>query len=605
MRDAFKLNNFNKIFLLLILFFSVLFCCDVVSAEDIFVDDSGGADFTIIQQAIDAANTSDIIYVYSGTYYENIEVNKTITLSGSGSSSTNIIGVDSNKNTIRITVDNVVVSGFSVDNAAGKANHYHGIFMQSVQGCNITDNLVKTGENGIYVLNAQSNNLRGNTIQNNNQKGIRLSNADGNTIQGNVIQSNGDGIYATGSDSNEIFENDILNNGYGIYLASSNSNYIYKNDFDDNAGNNAYDTGVNVWSRNEQGNYWDDYNDYDMDEDGVGDNPYVIDADSQDDYPLGDFLTIDQIPTAVIDSISPSPTIVGEVVFFNGHGSDDGTIIEWEWKSSKDGVICSSNDCTYSDLSVGTHTIMFRVRDDELQWSSYDEEVLVVNPEPTPENVIPVATIVSVSPSDIVVGEGVFFHGYGIDEDGSVISYSWESDRDGFLSAEPTFNSSSLSLGSHVISFKVQDDDEAWSSAKTVSVSVSLVKNIDPAADPGGPYAGVVNASVVLDASDSFDADGEIVKYSWSFGDGTVGSGKVIAHVYNRTGNFSVALTVKDDQGETSVNKTSVVISFTTNDGNVHEGSGKNNDVSEDTPGFEFFVILISVCFILWVRRKR
>jgi len=65
--------------LLSILIFGFL---NIVSAETIYVDDDGGADYTSIQDAIDNANSGDTIYVYSGTYHENITIDKQIILKG-------------------------------------------------------------------------------------------------------------------------------------------------------------------------------------------------------------------------------------------------------------------------------------------------------------------------------------------------------------------------------------------------------------------------------------------------------------------------------------------------------------------------------------------
>ncbi|MDY6965908.1 MAG: NosD domain-containing protein, partial [Halobacteriota archaeon] len=54
----------------------------VAAATTWTVDDSGGADFTKIQDAVNAASAGDTIIVYSGTYYENVIVDKQLTLRG-------------------------------------------------------------------------------------------------------------------------------------------------------------------------------------------------------------------------------------------------------------------------------------------------------------------------------------------------------------------------------------------------------------------------------------------------------------------------------------------------------------------------------------------
>ncbi len=65
----------------------------------------------------------------------------------------------------------------------------------------------------------------------------------------------------------------------GIFIdSSSTSNNIYLNDFSNNADGNAKDYGSNNWDYSSQGNYWDDYNDYDNDSNGKGDNPYTIEG---------------------------------------------------------------------------------------------------------------------------------------------------------------------------------------------------------------------------------------------------------------------------------------------------------------------------------------
>lgn len=85
-------------------------------------------------------------------------------------------------------------------------------------------------------------------------------------------------------------------------------------------------------------------------------------------------------PTAYIDAISPSPATVGQSISFNGHGTDDdGTVTGFEWSSSINGVFGTTEDCSYAGLSAGTHTISYRVKDNNGAWSAAVTRTLSVN----------------------------------------------------------------------------------------------------------------------------------------------------------------------------------------------------------------------------------
>lgn len=65
------------------------------------------------------------------------------------------------------------------------------------------------------------------------------------------------------------------------------------------------------------------------------------------------------------------------------------------------------------------------------------------------------------------------------------------------------------------------------------------------------PRSGAPPLLVTFDASSSYDADGSIVSYRWNFGDGATGAGQIVTHTYNRSGLFSITLTVTDNEGKT------------------------------------------------------
>jgi len=77
-----------------------------------------------------------------------------------------------------------------------------------------------------------------------------------------------------------------------------------------------------------------------------------------------------------------------------------------------------------------------------------------------------------------------------------------------------------------------------------------------PFADVNGPYRGVVASEILFNGTGSFDLDGSIVSYSWSFGDGTSGTGISTKHVYSTNGNYTVTLTVTDNTSKTGSDTT-------------------------------------------------
>jgi parallel beta-helix repeat protein len=270
-----------------------------VSAGIIIVDDDGtpGIDcnYTSIQDAIDNGNASDTIRVYDGTYYENVIVNKTVTLIGNGSMNT-IINGSGIGDVVNVSVDFVNLTGFNIT-YSGSNEFDAGIELNNVSHCNIFNNSYSNNSFGIYLYNSSSNSITNNSIFNNDE-GIYLSNSSSNNISFNSCSNNTEGIYLNSSSNNNITNNSFLNNQVGINLTLSSSNFIYHNRLIDNTNQSYDDTNNgNQWDNGypSGGNYWSDYNGVDLNwtptqdvlsPDGIGDTPYYIDLDSKDNYPL-------------------------------------------------------------------------------------------------------------------------------------------------------------------------------------------------------------------------------------------------------------------------------------------------------------------------------
>ncbi len=94
---------------------SFQFIKPVQAARTWAVDDDRPADFSSIQEAINAANSGDTIYVKAGTYNENVVVNKTVSLIGEDRSNTVIDGNGAGTG-ILVTASYVTVENFAVRN---------------------------------------------------------------------------------------------------------------------------------------------------------------------------------------------------------------------------------------------------------------------------------------------------------------------------------------------------------------------------------------------------------------------------------------------------------------------------------------------------------
>lgn len=88
------------------------------------------------------------------------------------------------------------------------------------------------------------------------------------------------------------------------------------------------------------------------------------------------------------------------------------------------------------------------------------------------------------------------------------------------------------------------------------------------AVSPG--TTGPAPLTVSVDAAGSSDSDGSIDSYSWDFGDGSSARiGLTAQHTYSAAGNFTIELTVTDDEGDTGSATRALVVEAASGSGSV------------------------------------
>ena len=117
----------------------------------LYVDDDVEADYIRIQDAIDNASAGSIIFVNNGTYFENIVINKPITLIGENNETT-IIDGRRKDDTVTITSKNVILSDFTITNSSYDAELAWWKAGIRITGSNsiISNNIIKNNLLGIF-----------------------------------------------------------------------------------------------------------------------------------------------------------------------------------------------------------------------------------------------------------------------------------------------------------------------------------------------------------------------------------------------------------------------------------------------------------------------
>ena len=254
-------------------------------ATTLYVGGGGPGNYTTIQGAIDDASPGDTVYVYSGTYIENVTVYKSLSLVGEDKNTTTIQGDDIDW-TVNVTADGVSLTNLTVS-GGGHGRFDAGIQLYYANNCHIAHNNVSSNpEVGIYLFASSGNMVEANVAWNSHQ-GIYLRDSNDNTIVDNNI-SGGSGFILVDSSNNSLLRNVALDSYRSIHLHGSHDNVISNNTMrpdmhegvyvKESNGNRILDNAFR--SKRRPSVYLDSSNNATLANNAMGDNGIYISGDS-------------------------------------------------------------------------------------------------------------------------------------------------------------------------------------------------------------------------------------------------------------------------------------------------------------------------------------
>jgi subtilisin family serine protease/nitrous oxidase accessory protein NosD len=425
--------------------------------------------FDNIQKAVDNITENGTVYVYNGTYNENVVVNKSINLIGEDKNTTIIDGSGSGVS-VSIDADYVNLSSFSIINASV----------------------------GIYQYCFNYSLIENNIISNHITYGIELVESHFSQISNNYIADKG--IYFSGSENNTINNNIINDTSYPIQIESpnSNNNLIYNNNFINNALN-CLDQGNNLWNIAYSGNYWDNFDEpiegaYDNNSDGIVDLPYIIsgEGNNQDLYPLAGpwgerpYQATLVLPSDSATGVSTSPTLKVRVTDPNedvmnvSFYASDSTLIGTDTNvTSGDNATFTWSGRAYSktyNWYVVSNDSIYLTRSDTWIFRTKSSTKTGGNPgdgdgdgdDDVEQEITNLPVADANGPYEALTFKNIEFDGSGSTDNGTIVNYTWNfGDGSKGYGVKPTHSYSAN--GSFTITLKVKDNDGLTDTDTTIA----------------------------------------------------------------------------------------------------------------------------------------
>ncbi len=252
-------------------------------------------------------------------------------------------------------------------------------------------------------------------------------------------------------------------------------------------------------------------------------------------------VVINTPPAAVFNAVKVACT--GDVVSFDATGSNDadGDKLAYTWDFGDGSELQVGSNVTHVYNNGGDYFVRLTVDDNKGTKCSTNTATTYVTVNTSPSAVLKATRLAC-------TGDEVSFDASGSnDADGDKMTYTWNfgdgTTVQGGSQASHVYNKG----GDYSVRLVADDNKGTKCSQDATGVSVRI--NTPPVADAGPNLVCCLEQISEFDGSNSYDADGDNLTYTWDFGDGSTGEGARVSHVYSTIGRFVITLTVNDNSG--------------------------------------------------------
>ena len=414
---------------------------------------------------------------------------------------------------------------FASDAASPSAGDWYGLhFYPGASSGSVTHAIIDHAIHGIWSQADQTNRVELSEVHGSESYGLMVGPGGSPVFDGLMVANCGDGgVYITNADADLANMISVGNTGYGFYLY--NSTNTHHTDIRHATVADNQSSGIYAWEN-------------------------------------GGTLSVDLRSSIVVQNSS-----YGLYSYYASFSEDYNNV--WANGTDRHGVSTGSNSRSDNPNFVNTSLLNYRLlqtsgsidQGDPASPSTSDADGATrpidgnnsgtAEPDMGAYEYNPDANkwpIAEAGPDRIVQeGETVTFDGTAsYDPDGSVVSYSWDF-GDGQSDTGAVVQHAYTGGADHTVTLTVTDDDGA------IDVDTAFVEvNLAPVANTGASdvYEDV-GVDIRFDGSGSVDSDGTITRYDWDFGNGDHATGAIVFYQYSSSGDYTVTLTVTDDDGGT------------------------------------------------------